>query len=85
MAAITLYTSKMCGYCFAAKRLLKDKGADFEEIDVTFNPSARQAMMERAGGGRSVPQIFIDDRHVGGCDELHALDRDGELDSLLAG
>lgn len=85
MAAITLYTSKLCGFCFAAKRLLKEKGADFEEIDVTFSPSARQAMMERAGGGHTVPQIFIDDRHIGGCDELHALDRDGELDTLLAG
>lgn len=85
MTAITIYTSKMCGYCSAAKRLLQQKGADYEEIDVTFNPSARQAMMARAGGGHTVPQIFIGDRHIGGCDDLHALEQNGELDSLLAG
>ena len=84
MAEITIYTSRMCGFCFAAKRLLKQKGADYEEIDVTFDPEARQAMMERAGGGHTVPQIFVGEAHIGGCDELYALEEDGALDELLA-
>ena len=84
MAEITIYTSKLCGFCFAAKRLLKQKGAEYEEIDVTFNPSAKQTMMERANGGHTVPQIFIGDAHIGGCDELYALDQEGKLDGLLA-
>jgi glutaredoxin 3 len=74
-----------CPYCLAAKRLLKNKGADFTEIDVTMNSTRRNAMMERAGGRRTVPQVFIDERHVGGSDELHALEARGELDALLAG
>jgi len=85
MRTVTIYTSKLCGYCFAAKRLLKQKGVAYEEIDVSFNAEARAAMTERANGGRSVPQIFVDDQHVGGCDELHDLERRGELDTLLAG
>jgi glutaredoxin 3 len=84
MAEVTIYTSRLCGFCFAAKRLLKQKGAAYEEIDVTMSPGARQAMMERAKGGRTVPQIFVGDRHVGGCDDLYALDAAGELDVLLA-
>ena len=84
MAEITIYTSKLCGYCFAAKRLLKQKGAAYEEIDVTLRPGAREAMTKRANGGHTVPQIFVGDRHVGGCDELYALDASGELDTLLA-
>jgi len=85
MRTVTIYTTKLCGYCFAAKRLLKQKGVEYEEIDVSFSPKARQDMTARANGGRSVPQIFVDDRHVGGCDELHALEQAGELDTLLAG
>jgi glutaredoxin 3 len=85
MAKIELYSGFLCGYCFAAKRLLNRKGADFEEIKVGFRPDRRAEMMERAGGRHSVPQIFIDGNHIGGCDELHALDAAGRLDPLLAG
>jgi len=85
MAKIELYSGFLCGYCFAAKRLLKRKGADFEEIKVGFRRERRAEMMERAGGRHSVPQIFIDGNHIGGCDELHALDAAGKLDGLLAG
>lgn len=83
MAKITIYTSMWCPYCSMAKRLLKGKGANFEEIDVTMNATKRAHMTELAGGRTSVPQIFIDDTHVGGCDELHALDAEGKLDPLL--
>lgn len=83
MAKIELYSGFLCGYCFAAKRLLKRKGAEFEEIKVGFRPERRAEMMERAGGRHSVPQIFIDGNHIGGCDELHALDAAGKLDGLL--
>ncbi len=82
MPKITIYTTSYCGYCFRAKALLNRKGAPFEEIDVS-DPARRRQMMERANGGRTVPQIFIGDRHVGGSDELHELDRRGELDPLL--
>lgn len=85
MAKIEIYSGFLCGYCFAAKRLLKRKRADFEEIKVGFRPERRAEMMERAGGRHSVPQIFIDGTHIGGCDELHALDAAGKLDGLLAG
>lgn len=84
MADITIYTQALCGYCSAAKRLLKKKGADFEEIDVTFAPEKRKAMSVRANGARTTPQIFIGDVHVGGCDDLFALDDAGKLDPLLA-
>ncbi|MGI9477674.1 MAG: glutaredoxin 3 [Hyphomicrobiaceae bacterium] len=83
MAKITIYTSMWCPYCSMAKRLLQGKGADFEEIDVTMNAAKRSHMTELAGGRTSVPQIFIDDAHVGGCDELHALDAEGKLDPML--
>ncbi|MBB3066331.1 MULTISPECIES: glutaredoxin 3 [Limibacillus] len=85
MPKIEIYSSMLCPYCHRAKQLLKAKGAAFEEIDVFLKPSARQAMTERAGGRTSVPQIFIDGKHVGGCDEIYALDRKGELDPLLSG
>ena len=81
---IVVYSSPFCGFCGAAKRLLKDKGAAFEEIDVLFAPERRDEMVERSGGRRTVPQIFIDDRHIGGFDDLSALERSGELDPLLA-
>lgn len=83
MAKVTIYTTGMCPYCYAAKKLLQDKGADFDEIDVTFNPAERKEMAARAGR-TSVPQIWVGDTHVGGCDELMALDRKGALDTMLA-
>ncbi len=85
MAKVEIYTSPWCGYCFMAKRLLAGKGVEFIEFDVTSEPGRRQEMTERAGGGQSVPQIFIDGRHIGGCNELHDLDRSGGLDPLLEG
>jgi glutaredoxin 3 len=83
MAQVTIYTRQFCGYSTAAKRLLKDKGARIEEIDATFSPERRSEMVERSGRG-TFPQIFIGERHVGGCDDLYALDSRGELDPLLA-
>ncbi|MFT5485417.1 MAG: glutaredoxin 3 [Paracoccaceae bacterium] len=83
MAKIELYSGFLCGYCFAAKRLLRRKGVSFDEIKVGFNPQRRAEMMERAGGSHTVPQIFIDGRHIGGCDDLQALDAAGKLDALL--
>ena len=84
MKQIEIYTSPLCGFCHAAKRLLTDKGATFTEIDVSRNPAQRQVMMQRSNGGRTVPQIFIGQTHVGGCDELYTLERAGKLDPLLA-
>ena len=83
MADVTIYTTRFCPYCIAAKRLLTSKGVEFEEIDAG-NPNVRSQMTERAGGRYTVPQIFIGDTHVGGSDDLHALDRMGKLDGLLA-
>ncbi|CAN5631514.1 glutaredoxin 3 [soil metagenome] len=85
MAPVTLYTTPFCGYCAAAKRLLAAKGAAYAEIDVAGDPRRRAEMTERAGGRRTVPQIFVGGGHVGGYDELAALDAAGRLDSLLAG
>lgn len=85
MQPVEIYTSPLCGYCHAAKRLLSAKGVSFTEIDVSRDPAQRNAMVSRAGGARTVPQIFIGDIHVGGSDELHALDRRGQLDPLLKG
>lgn len=84
MRPVTIYTTPYCGYCMMAKRLLTGKGIAFSEVDVSADPSLRLAMIERAGGRRSVPQIFIGDTHVGGCDDLNALERAGKLDPLLA-
>ena len=84
MAEVTIYTTMFCPFCFRAKKLLKEKGVAFEEIGVDFSAGKRQEMMARAGGRHTVPQIFIGDAHVGGCDELMALERTGELDPLLA-
>ena len=80
---VTIYSTPFCGYCGAAKRLLRSKGVEFDEIDVMFEPQRRLEMVERSGGRRTVPQIFINDRHVGGFDDLSALDKAGELDPLL--
>jgi len=84
MTRILVYTTQFCGYCAAAKRLLTGKGLEFEEIDVAFDTKKRAEMIERAGGLRTVPQIFIHGRHVGGYDELAALEREGKLDAWLA-
>jgi glutaredoxin 3 len=81
---IVIYSKSWCPYCQAAKALLKAKGASFEEIDVDGDRVAQMAMAARAGGRSTVPQIFIGDRHVGGCDDLHDLEEAGELDGLLA-
>lgn len=84
MALIEIYTTPSCPYCHRAKALLRAKGAAFEETDVSVDPDLRLAMTNRAGGRRSVPQIFINGDHVGGSDDLHALDQAGKLDALLA-
>ena len=85
MQPVVIYTSMLCPYCYRAKALLKEKGAQFEEIDVTMDPKVRQEMTIKAKGGHTVPQIFIGDTHVGGSDDLAALDAKGALDDLLAG
>jgi glutaredoxin 3 len=84
MAKVEIYTTFLCGYCYRAKKLLESKGVAFEETDVMAEPAKRKEMVARAGGRTSVPQIFIDGRHIGGCDELYALDAKGGLDPLLA-
>lgn len=84
MKPVEIYTSPLCGFCHAAKRLLTSKGVEFSEVDVLMNPERKAEMIQRANGGRTVPQIFIGETHVGGCDELHALERAGKLDALLA-
>ena len=83
MQPVTIYTTAWCPYCSAAKSLLKEKGATFQEIDVERVQGARGTMVEKAGGRTSVPQIFIGGTHVGGCDDLYALERAGKLDRLL--
>ena len=85
MQTVEIYTSPMCGFCRAAKRLLKAKGVSFQEFDISRDPNLRQTMMQRASGRHTVPQIFVGPTHVGGCDELFELDRSGKLDPLLAG
>lgn len=85
MPKVEIYTTPTCPYCHAAKRLLTKKGVDFTEIDVSRDPDLRLAMTNRAGGRRTVPQIFIAGKHVGGSDDLHLLDHEGRLDTLLAG
>lgn len=85
MPKVDIYTSPICGYCHAAKRLLAAKGVDFSEIDVFHHPDRKSEMTRRAGGARTVPQIFVGDTHVGGCDDLHALELAGRLDALLKG
>ncbi len=84
MATVEIYTTPYCPYCHSAKQLLRKKGATFSEIDVSRDPDLRALMTRRAGGVRTVPQIFVDGTHVGGCDDLHALDYEGGLDPLLA-
>ena len=84
MKQVDIYTTPLCGYCHMAKRLLMSKGVKFNEINVMGDQAARAEMVERAPGSRTVPQIFIGDVHVGGSDELHALERAGKLDGLLS-
>lgn len=85
MKTVEIYTTPTCPYCHAAKRLLTRKGVAFTEIDVSRDPDLRAAMTDRANGRRTVPQIFIGGQHVGGSDDIHALDHNGKLDALLAG
>ena len=82
-AKVEIYTSALCGFCSAAKRLLDSKNIDYTEIDVTFDRPTRQAMTERAGGKTSVPQIFVDNVGIGGCDDLYALNDADQLDRLI--
>ena len=83
MPVVEIYTKTFCPYCWRAKMLLESKGVAFNEVKVDEDPAQRDTMLKRSGGRRTVPQIFIGDRHVGGFDDLHALDRAGELDKLL--
>ena len=85
MSEVTIYTKAWCPYCQEAKALLQRKGVDFTEFEIDREPKRRVEMLERSGGRRTVPQVFIGATHVGGCDDLYALDQDGELDPLLAG
>lgn len=82
---VTIYTRSFCGYCSRALALLERKGVAVKEIDISCQPGAREEMIQRAHGRRTVPQIFVGDTHVGGCDDLHELERNGRLDPLLAG
>lgn len=84
MKKVEIYSTKICPYCVRAKTLLDSKGASYIEIDVTNDDALRDNMVARAGGKRSVPQIFIGDKHVGGCDDLYALNSAGKLDALLS-
>ena len=83
MARVEIYTNMFCGFCYRAKQLLDSKSVAYDEINVMLSPLRRAEMRTRAGGRTSVPQIFIDGAHVGGCDELHALEAEGRLDTLL--
>ncbi|NQU71875.1 MAG: glutaredoxin 3 [Rhodospirillales bacterium] len=83
MTDVEVYSGYLCGYCFAAKRLLRRKGVAFQEFNISLRPGRRAEMMKRANGHHTVPQIFIDGKHIGGCDELMALDAAGKLDRLL--
>jgi len=85
MARVEIYTRIFCGYCARARQLLESKGVAYEEYDITMDASKRAEMLQRAPGHTTVPQIFIDDRHVGGSDDLYALERDRRLDPMLTG
>ena len=84
MRVVEIYVKTTCPYCWRAKHLLDSKGVDYREISVDFGGAERQMMIQRANGRTTVPQIFIDDRHIGGCDDLMALERSGRLDELIA-
>jgi glutaredoxin 3 len=85
VSRVTIYTTPICPYCVRAKSLLRKKGVSYDEVDVFMDSERRDEMELRANGRRSVPQIFVGERHVGGCDELYALESAGELDPLLKG
>jgi glutaredoxin 3 len=85
MAAVTIYTKPYCPYCEGARELLTKKGVQFQEIDISGKPDMRAEMIRRANGGSTVPQIFVGERHLGGCDDIYALDARGGLDPILAG
>lgn len=85
MAKVIMYTTGICPFCTRAKMLLDKKGATYEEINLTQHPEQREEMLQKANGQRTVPQIFINDQHIGGCDDLYELDLDDALDPLLAG
>ena len=85
MARVEIYTKFMCPYCARAKQLLQSKGVDYEEIEISMDRDKREEMIQRADGRTTVPQIFIDGRHVGGSDDLAELERSGQLDSILQG
>ena len=84
MARVEIYTTMLCPYCWRAKKLLEERGVPYQEVDVMTDGSLRAEMRQRAGGRTSVPQIFINGQHVGGCDDLYALDRAGKLTPMLA-
>lgn len=84
MANVEIYTKPTCGFCHMAKRLLKTKDVNFSEVNIMMQPKRREEMIQRANGGSTVPQIFIGGTHIGGCDDLMALERAGKLDALLA-
>lgn len=84
MATVEIYTKPTCGFCHMAKRLLTSKGISFAEVNITAQPERRAEMIQRANGGSTVPQIFVGGTHVGGCDDLFALEQGGKLDALLA-
>jgi len=85
MQNVEIYTTQLCGFCHRAKGLLKSKGVSFAEYDVSRDAAKRQEMMQRSNGGRTVPQIFIGGKHIGGSDELAMLERGGKLDAILKG
>lgn len=82
---VEVYSSMLCGYSYRAKKLLQSKGVEFEEIDVMLSPGKRQEMIERTGGRTSVPQVFVDGKHIGNCDEIFALEAEGKLNGILEG
>ncbi len=84
MSAVTIYTRPFCGFCAHALRLLKDKGVDFSEIEAGFDADKRKEMIQRSGGRTTFPQIFVGEKHIGGCDELVALEDAGEFDAMLS-
>jgi len=83
MSNVTIYTRQLCGYCSAAKNLLSKKGVEFNEKDATFEPALRKEMIQKANGASTFPQIFAGETHIGGCDDLMAMERSGKLDTLL--
>ena len=84
MAQVTIYTKPYCPYCIRAVSLLEKKGVEFTEVEAAFDAAKKQEMLQRSGGRATFPQIFIDDRHIGGCDDMMALEQSGKLDALLA-